>query len=89
MGAVSIALFEDKIYWTNPSHGVYSANKFTGRDVQEELSETLSIASLIILHPMLQNEEIKGILFIQLHVLWNHLNCGESFKFAGTNYDID
>uniref|UniRef100_K1R3X5 Low-density lipoprotein receptor-related protein 6 n=1 Tax=Magallana gigas TaxID=29159 RepID=K1R3X5_MAGGI len=59
MGAVSIALFEDKIYWTNPSHGVYSANKFTGRDVQEELSEMLSIASLIIMHPMLQNEEIK------------------------------
>lgn len=74
MGAVSIALFEDKIYWTNPSHGVYSANKFTGRDVQEELSEILSIASLIIMHPMLQNEEIKGILFIQLHVLWNHLS---------------
>lgn len=84
-GAVSIALFEDRIYWTNPSHGVNSANKFTGRDVQEELSEIPSIASLIIMHPMLQNKDIKGTLSIRSY--W--LIVGFFFRFLGMYYSLD
>ncbi|XP_056011718.1 low-density lipoprotein receptor-related protein 2-like isoform X2 [Ostrea edulis] len=54
----SIAVFEDRIYWTDLNqHGLFSANKFTGLEIQNEVSEIFGHVSLIVMHPILQIPE--------------------------------
>jgi hypothetical protein len=57
----SIAVFEDRIYWTDLNeHGLFSANKFTGLDIRKEVSEMFGHVSIIVWHAALQIPESNG-----------------------------
>ncbi|XP_078324156.1 prolow-density lipoprotein receptor-related protein 1-like isoform X2 [Crassostrea virginica] len=58
IGSVSMAVLEDRIYWSTKDKGLFSANKFTGRDVQQQLPEMRGIVSLIMMHPALQSMKL-------------------------------
>ena len=53
-----MAVLEDRIYWLTKDKGLFSANKFTGRDVQQQLPEMRGIVSLIMMHPALQSMKL-------------------------------
>ncbi|XP_061164522.1 vitellogenin receptor-like [Saccostrea echinata] len=56
---VSIAVFEDRIYWTDLGwRALFSANKFTGHDIQHEISGLQGHAVILVMHPALQNSNL-------------------------------
>ncbi|XP_062612740.1 low-density lipoprotein receptor-related protein 4-like [Saccostrea cucullata] len=56
---VSIAVFEDRIYWTDLGwNGLFSADKFTGHDIQLEISGLLGTVIILVMHPVLQNSNL-------------------------------